>query len=123
MDGYELEKIQIDYAKSSSQFFMLVAGGQITLLGSIFKDYDGKGVALIAIALMLMASIWALVVLETIVRKISPKPTFEKRITRRFFSIFSRTIEAVYVKSAIAGVFATLSLIFYTYFITDTMWP
>jgi len=123
MDNYEIEKISIDYSRSTSNFFMVIVGGQVTLLGSLFKGYNGMEYALCAIGLMLLASLAALSISESVIRRISKKPDFKNRVMVCYVNVFPHSIESEWVKSLIAGLLATSSLLLYAYFIWAELWP
>ncbi|ENE8727951.1 hypothetical protein ABN728_004004 [Vibrio alginolyticus] len=57
MYSLEVSKLQIDYGKYMASFYTAVAGGQITLLSSFFKNASDKQLAYTSIAFMLSAVI------------------------------------------------------------------
>lgn len=66
-------KILIEYGKSVSTLFLAVAGAQITLLGSLFKESfnQNKEIAISSVFAMFVASIIALTISESVVRRLA----------------------------------------------------
>ena len=92
----EEEKIIVDYSNQTSSFFMLILGGQITLMSAFFKDSDSVEIGLIAILFMLLASMIARTIGESTIRRLIEKPNFNNKVANFIlYKAFSTSIESI----------------------------
>ncbi len=113
---FTVEKIQIDYVNNLIKILVFLMGGELTLLGTVFKDFDNKEYALLAIFFMILAIFIAYSIVENIVRRISKKPEFENKVMKFLVEKLSTSIKAEWIKSVFASICLFLSLLFYFIF-------
>ncbi len=87
------------------------------LLGTVFKKYENKWIAIVAIFLMIYAIFLSYSMVESIIRRISPKPNFKNTLLRKLVEKVPSSIESEWIRSLFAGIFLFASLIAYLIFI------
>ena len=117
INDFTLEKMQIDYINNLIKIIIFLISGQTTLLGTVFKDYDHKWLAFIAILLMIFAVFLSYSIVENIIRKISPKPNFNKKLFNNIVNKLYLSYEAEWIRSLFSGVFMIISIFIYFIFI------
>ena len=117
MNDYKIEEIKIDYIKEVTKLLLFIIAGEVTLLGTLFKNYSDKTYAEISIILMLFAVFLTLSIAESIIRRISKKPNFKNYFMIKFVNLFSTSVEMEWIKSSLAAIFIFLSLFLYILFI------
>ena len=120
-DNLEIEKIKIDYAKSTSNLFMAVLAGQLTLTGSIFRESPYIPLAATSMFLALLSAILVLSLAEGAIRRISKPPQFKSKIMSKFISLFSHSTEGDFIKSIIVAILFSSSILLYLYFTLKTL--
>jgi len=113
----EIERVKIEHYKSISIYFMAIAGGQITLLGSVFSEYSQKGFAVLAIFLMLLASLFSYSISDVAVKRISPAPNFNNIFWEKVYNLGPSSNEFEYIKSVVAACLFAISVGFYSWFV------
>ncbi|EOW9199800.1 hypothetical protein ACOA7M_003544, partial [Vibrio cholerae] len=116
----EVAKLKMEYAKHGSVLCMAILGGQITLLGSIFKDNDNQCYAYASIVLMLLSCILMFSFSEGVIRhldyeRINREQPWIARNRHRFMK--GTTWEMI--KSIIFGVYFTASIGLYLFFVSQ----
>ena len=115
-NNFTVEKIQIYYLNNLVKIMTFLITVETGLLGTVFKNYENKWIAFVAIFLMIYAIFLTYSMVESIIRRISPKPNFKKRLLRKFVEKVPSSIEADWIRSFLAGIFLFASLIVYLFF-------
>lgn len=100
----EIEKIKMEHYRSISMYFMAIAGGQITLLGTVFSTISHKTLASVAIFFMLITSMAAFAVSDIIMRKIQPEPQFRFEFIKKCYKLGPTTEEYQYIISMFSAI-------------------
>lgn len=117
--AYQLEvsKLKIEYAKHSSTLFLAFLGGQITLIGTIFKDNKGIDYAVISIIFMLMACLLSFSFSEGVLRQLDhDRIHSEQKWLEKFQKFTFKGTTCEFIKSFITALCVLISVLLFIVF-------
>jgi hypothetical membrane protein len=118
MDKIESYKLWAEFGRNVSSYFMVIAGAQATLIGSVFKECEDKTFALIAILCMLSASILAYSYSEESLRKATEKPNLKNKFLSKIYNMLPDSDDSMLIKEFLSALCFVTSIILFLLFIS-----